>query len=153
MDHVAIMRKEWGMIPKILSGEKNIESRWYVSRTAPWGRIWPGDAVYFKNSGEPVTARAFVSKVLSFSGLTDFKVRRILECYGRDDGIADEDKKKFSDLFRNKKYCLLVFLERPEEVVPFDINKAGFGVMCAWMIANDIEKIKLPVFPPRQIRN
>jgi len=29
MEHVAIMRKAWGLTDKILSGQKKIESRWY----------------------------------------------------------------------------------------------------------------------------
>lgn len=29
MEHVAIMRKSWGLTDKILSGQKKIESRWY----------------------------------------------------------------------------------------------------------------------------
>lgn len=32
MEHVAIMKKSWGLTRKILSGEKTIESRWYRFR-------------------------------------------------------------------------------------------------------------------------
>jgi len=42
MDHVAIMKRSWGLIPKILSGEKTIESRWYKKRIPPWNRISKG---------------------------------------------------------------------------------------------------------------
>ena len=54
MDHVAIMNKSWGLIPKILSGSKTIESRWYKTKRTPWDKIAKGDTVYFKNSGEQV---------------------------------------------------------------------------------------------------
>lgn len=70
MDHVAIMKPSWGLLPKILSGQKVIESRWYSTRHLPWGKINPGDTTYFKNSGGPVTIKARVDKVLSFENLT-----------------------------------------------------------------------------------
>ena len=61
------MKKSWGLIGKIISGEKKIESRWYKSKRSPWGKIEKGDTVYFKDSGEPVSIKAKVKKVISFS--------------------------------------------------------------------------------------
>ena len=58
MDHVAIMNKRWKLIPKILDGSKTIESRWYVNKIKPWNSIKEDDKIYFKNSGEPITAFA-----------------------------------------------------------------------------------------------
>src|SRR3989338_7861387 len=141
MDHVAIMKKSWGLIPKILSGEKTIESRWYMARYPPWNRIYAGDIVYFKDSGEPVTARAEVSKVLQFRDLTRRKVREILDTYSRPDGIGKQED-SFYSLFEKKKYCMLIFLKNPCAVEPFKINKSGFGISAAWMCVPDINKIK-----------
>ena len=56
-NHIAIMKKSWGLIPKILDGTKTCESRWYRSRVAPWDKIRPGDNLYFKNAGEPVSIK------------------------------------------------------------------------------------------------
>lgn len=78
MDHVAIMKKSWGFLPVILSGEKTIESRWYLNRAVPWGRINAGDRVYFKDSGQPVSAVAHVAKVLQFENVTPRRIRDIL---------------------------------------------------------------------------
>jgi len=44
MDHVAIMTPSWKLIPKILDGKKTIESCWYQTRRAPWGKIAIGDS-------------------------------------------------------------------------------------------------------------
>ena len=77
MDHVAIMRKSWGLTQKILTGEKKIESRWYKFKRAPWNQIRSGDTIYFKDSGEPVRIRAKVSKVLQFSDLTPARVKNL----------------------------------------------------------------------------
>lgn len=143
MDHVAIMKKSWGLTQKILSGQKKIESRWYKSKHFPFGKIKKGDTVYFKDSGEAVSIKAKVKKVISFSDLNQKKVRRILEKYGKDDGMEKDKITEFFDLFKDKKYCLLIFLENPKKIKPFGINKAGFGVMSAWLMVNNINTIKI----------
>ena len=142
MYHIAIMKKSWGLIPKILAGQKKIESRWYKTKHAPWGKISSGDIVYFKNSGEKISVRTKVEKVMSFSDLTPEKVSEILDRYGTDDGIEKAEIPGFFKRFRDKKYCLLIFLKDPEKVTPFEINKAGFGAMAAWISVENIEEIK-----------
>lgn len=142
MDHLAIMRKSWGLLPKILSGEKVIESRWYKNKYAPWDKIKNGEVVYFKNSGEPVSIKADVSNILQFSNLTSNKVKEILDEYGQKDGIIKSETDKYYKMFRDKKYCLLVFLKNPQRITPFQINKKGFGAMSAWITVEDISKIK-----------
>lgn len=131
--HVAIMKKSWGLLPKILTGEKTIESRWYLNKSRPWGNISAGETVYFKNSGEAVTVKAKVHKVLEFKNLTPKKVKEILEKYK----IGD-----FYENFKNKKYCILVFLKNPKKVKPFNINKSGFGAMSAWITIDNIDTIR-----------
>lgn len=48
--------------------------------------------------------------------------------------------KNFLSYSKNKKYCLLIFLKNPEKVEPFEINKTGFGMMSAWLTAENIDK-------------
>ena len=143
MDHVAIMKKSWGLTQKILSGKKKIESRWYKAKHAPWDIIKAGDTIYFKDSGEPVTIKAEVDKVVQFSGLNPGKVKGILETYGNDDGIASDDIAKFFELFRDKKYCMLIYLKNPKRVKPFNIDKSGFGLMAAWITVQNINQIRV----------
>lgn len=142
LDHLAIMRKSWGLTPKILSGEKKIESRWYVNKYQPWDRIKAGEKVYFKDSGDPVTVVAEVDKVLQFADLTPERVSEILDQYGHDDGLTKDKIPEFFEMFRNKKYCMLIYLKDPKKIEPFEINKKGFGMMAAWKSVDDINKIK-----------
>ena len=67
MEHIAIMKKSWGLTQKILNGQKKIESRWYSVKYRPWDRIKEGETVYFKDSGEPVKLKAEVSKVMQLT--------------------------------------------------------------------------------------
>src|SRR3989344_1569690 len=100
MEHLAIMKKSWKLTEKILTGQKKIESRWYLSKYPPWNNIKPGETIYFKDSGEPVTIKATVSKVLQFDSLNPNKVREIIKEYGNEDGINISNKDKFYQLFK-----------------------------------------------------
>lgn len=142
MEHVAIMRKSWALLEKIARGEKTIESRWYQSKYAPWDRIQAGEIVYFKNSGEPVTLKTTVSRVLQFADLNPGKVAKLLRQYGKDDGISPDQIPFFFERFQNKKYCILIFLDRPQTIKPFSITKKGFGSMASWLCVPTVGTIK-----------
>lgn len=143
MEHIAIMKKAWGLTEKILTGEKTVESRWYKAKHSPWGRIASGDTIYFKDSGDLVSVKARVAKVLQFDGLNPRKIEEILTEYGPKDlgteGIMPEIRKYVS----GKKYCILVFFEGAEKIKPFKIDKTGFGTMSAWISIDNIDNIKI----------
>lgn len=143
MDHLAIMKKSWGLLPKILTGEKLIESRWYLNKYAPWNKIKAGEVVYFKDSGEPVTIKTEVSKVIQFDNLNPLKIKKILRQYGKADGIEKKKIQQFLKRFKNKRYCILVFLKNPQVIKPFKINKSGFGARSAWITVKHINQIKI----------
>lgn len=82
--------------------------------------------------------RAEVGDVLQFSNLTPRRVREILNEYGKDDGIEQEKIREFFERFKNKKYCMLIFLKHPQEVEPFEIDKTGFGAMSAWITVESV---------------
>lgn len=142
MDHVAIMKKSWGLTGKILSGEKKIESRWYLAKRSPWNLIRKGETVYFKNSGEPVSIKAGVSRITQIEGLNPKKIKELLLRYGKQDGIGKNEIPFFFKMFRDKKYCILVFLEKPQKIKPFFIDKSGFGSMASWISVANIKTIK-----------
>jgi ASC-1-like (ASCH) protein len=142
MDHIAFMQKSWGLTEKIATGQKVIESRWYNVKYAPWGRISPGDSIYFKNSGEPITIQAKVSRVINFSDLTPEKVHSILEDNSKELGIDEPDIQRFFEMFKHKRYCILIYLKDAHHIQPFEINKQGFGTMSSWISVESIAKIK-----------
>lgn len=141
MEHLAIMRKSWNLTQKILSKKKKIESRWYINKYPPWNKIKQGEKVYFKDSGEPVSLKAEVEKVLQFENLNPDKVKEILNEYGNDDGISQDKIDFYYNLFKNKKYCMLIFLKNPEKIMPFHIDKKGFGAMASWICVDDINRL------------
>jgi ASC-1-like (ASCH) protein len=141
MEHVAIMRPDWGFIEKILTGQKSIESRWYKRKYPPWERIQAGERVYFKNAGAPVIAQAEVEKVLYFSDLTPQSVQKILSTYGEEDGITAEHLPAFYERFKDKNYCMLIYLKNARRIPPFEIDKRGFGSQAAWLCVESTANI------------
>jgi ASC-1-like (ASCH) protein len=143
MDHIAIMKKSWGLLSKILTGQKKIESRWYKAKVAPWNRIATGDTVYFKNSGEPITIKAEVEKVLEFENYNHDQLKEIITTYGGEGKICfRSSQEEVIEWAKEKRYAILVFLKNPEAIQPFHINKKGFGSACAWITIEDINTIK-----------
>lgn len=141
MHHVAIMNKSWQLIPKILSGEKTIESRWYQTRRVPWNKIQDGDRVYFKNSSEAITAEAQVTKVLQFELNNKQDIQNILDKYGKKICLVNTNIDAWDKL---PKYCILIFLSKPKQITkPFQIDKTGFGSATAWLTLININTIKI----------
>lgn len=135
------MNKSWKLIPKILSGEKTIESRWYLTRRAPWNQIKTGDIVYFKNSGETVTAVADVSKVVQLEIKNVSEAKATAKRHGKQTCIVNLNPKTWKNLPR---YCILIYLKNPKSILkPFKINKDGFGAAAAWVVVKDIKSIKV----------
>lgn len=140
MDHVAIMTPSWKLIPKILSGEKSIESRWYQTRRAPWDKIAIGDRVFFKDSGKPITAKAKISRVWQFEIETTKDAEKIVAEFGRRICVINPDVKTWGKI---PKYCILIELEDPKSITPFTVNKKGSGAGAAWIAVGSIETIRL----------
>ena len=134
MHHLAILSKKPNFLDLILNGKKTIESRWYQTKRTPWNKIKAGDTIFLKNSGEPVKAKAEVSKVLQFE-LKDRPAESIIKEYGK--RICLNSTKGL-----NKNYCILIFLKNPKSIKPFKINKEGFGNMSAWITINNIKELR-----------
>ena len=148
MDHVAILRKAgFGdhILADITAGRKTIESRWYVNKVAPWDRIFAGDTVYFKESGCSITTKAYVSKVLQYDNLNPEKTKEVITKYGKyiAPNLPKEEFIVWAQNHSDKNYCILMFLEGVTKIPPFNINKKGFGSASAWLIVENVDKIRI----------
>ena len=139
MDHLAIMSKQLQLLPKILNGEKTVESRWYKTRRAPFNKIKVGDIVYFKDSGAPVTLKSLVKKIIQFNNLTEQRIYDLLHAHEKELGVnADQ----YFISIKDKKYGILIYLSNVEQVKPFQIDKKGFGNQSSWITIDNIKKIQ-----------
>ncbi len=130
MYHVAIMNKKVGTIERILSGIKKVESRWYVTRRAPYKKIKRGEKIYFKYSGKEVIAKAEVEKVIFTDDLNINKIGEIVKKYSKE---IDFINPNYTEWGIGKKYVVLIWLKSAHKVIPFYVNKSGFGLGTGWM--------------------
>ncbi len=141
MVHIAIMNRQVGLIDKILSGEKTIESRWLKTKSAPFGKVHVGDRIYFKESGGSVRAVALVSQVKEYSDVGMQDIREVVQEYGGKGKIALVDD-NYQQWAAQKKYIVLMWLEHAQAIEPFFIDKTGFGTGAAWLTLEDITKVQ-----------
>jgi len=138
MEHLAIMKKSY--LKKIISWEKTIETRWYKTRRTPWNKIKKWEIIYFKNSWEDVILKVKVKDVIQYENLDSKKIYDILYKFWKEIWISDIEK-SFENV-KDKKYCILVFLENIQKIKPFSINKKWFWLMSAWISVDNINLIK-----------
>ncbi|MGH2495691.1 MAG: hypothetical protein ACRDIV_13410 [Ktedonobacteraceae bacterium] len=143
------MRKSWGLTEKIATGQKTIESRWYNVKYAPWGKIAPGEVIYFKDSGEPIRLRAQVAKIHTYTNLIPQQVRALLEEYGEACGIESDQIPAYYARFQYKRYAIFLFLTNPQRIAPFEISKAGFGKKASWISVENVELLRDVLHPQR----
>ena len=136
------MKKQWGLVPKILNGEKTVESRWYKNKITPWDKIKPGDTIYFKDSGEKVSLKANVTGVEQYKIRSNEHAREIMEKYSLQDLGAVEIAETIKKYISNKNYAIFVHFDDVKKIEPFDIDKTGFGMQAAWLTIHSLEKIK-----------
>ncbi len=146
MHHIAIMKKEWGLTAKILSGEKTVETRWYMTRRPPWNRVRPGDVIWFMEAGY-VRAKAFAGRVEQFEIRNEQERKALLNRIGTENILPASPavRHQIEEYTKGKKYCIAVWLERPQKVRPFRISRKGYGAMSAWLVVDDISKLRIPI--------
>lgn len=128
MKHIVIFRQLF--FDMVLSGEKTIESRWSMKKVAPYYKVKVGDELLLKQTSHDVTATAKVKDVKYFE-LTPQIADEIKAKWNKEIGIY-----KFEnwDLYRNKKYCTLIWLEDVKQIEPLKVKRSnGSG----WIVLKD----------------
>lgn len=114
----------------VLSGEKTIESRWSMKKVAPYDKVKVGDELLLKRTSHDVTATAIVKDVKYFD-LTPQIADEIKAKWNKEIGIY-----KFENwnLYRNKRYCTLIWLEDVKQIEPLKVKRSnGSG----WIVLKD----------------
>lgn len=135
------MKKEWDLLPKILDGSKTVESRWYKSKIAPWDKVSVGDTLYFKNSGGYVTLKALVTKAEQYEISDNAYGLALMHNYALEDLGTTILSLPIQNYIRNKKYAIFVHFQNVVNVNPFQIDKRGFGMQCAWLTMPNVFSI------------
>lgn len=137
------MKKQWKLLPKIISGEKTIESRWYKTKRTPWNKIKPGETLYFQDSGEKITVSAKVTKVEQYKIKDNNHALQIAKEYALKGLGATELPQEIIEYNRDKKYAMFIHFDNVTVLKkPFSIDKSGFGLQTAWITTPSVEILK-----------
>ena len=132
--HLVILKKPY--FDAILAGRKTIESRLTKTNRPPFGKIAPGDKLFFKISSGPVSATAGVKKMQQFDNLTPSKIDKIKLTYN--DKILGSNEYWIEK--RHCKYGVLIWLEQVETIEPVRINKKDWR---GWVVLTSQENFGL----------
>lgn len=102
--HVAIVSR--AAAGQLLSGMKQVESRFYTRKRPPFGRIRSGDTVHFKVSGGSVIGSATVTRVRQFESLTPARVALLRRRYNQ----AVRAPARYWSARRRCRYGLLIWI-------------------------------------------
>jgi hypothetical protein len=102
--HVAIVDAR--LAASLLSGRKRIESRFARQQRLPYGRVSPGDRIYFKVAGGEVIGHARALRVRHFDNLTPHAIHALRARY--DDAIRAPSA--YWHARRKCRYAVLIWL-------------------------------------------
>ena len=141
MDQIVYLDKKAEELTKILANEKTMIIRGATGRKLPYGRVNPGDILYFiENDGSGlVKAKSKVSNVLNSEKLSNEESNSLVNEYQTKLVLSDKQIKRWA----GKRYLVLIEIESPETVSSFSIDKSEYGNMDDWLPVGDIEKVKL----------
>lgn len=126
MNHLAVVHRRY--LDLILTGEKTVESRLSKVRCAPYGRIEPGDRIYFKESSGPVRASVVAKQIEHHENLTPTLVRSLKHRHNELVlGNADYWRLKSS-----ARYAVLIWFAQVRPVADWPSKPAlnGRGWLC-----------------------
>jgi len=133
MIHLAVIHPTYAR--RILEGRKTIESRLSRVRCAPFGRVFPGERIYFLARRADLIVTAIAERVVALADLTEHDVWRV-RCEFDDRIAADE---AYWQAKRHARYATLIWLGSPEraEYAPDDIHGRAPSYRSAWIVRPD----------------
>lgn len=140
MDHVVYLDAAAKELEKLLAGEKTMIIRGAAGRKMPYGRVNPGDTLYFlNNDGEGmIRAQADVKSVYNSEAMTLEASIALVEGAQEKLRLTDKQLKRWG----GKRYLVLIEVEQAKEVTAFRIDKSQYGNMDDWLPVGNINDVK-----------
>lgn len=141
MDHIVYTDAKAGELVMLLSEKKKMVIRGASGRKLPYGRVFPGDTLYFMNNNAEalVKAKGVVSGVIHSERMDESESVRFIENHQEKLQLTPDQLKRW----RGKRYIVLIEVSSVVETDPFPIDRTRFGNMDDWLPAGDIEKVKI----------
>lgn len=141
MDHVVYVDKKSGDLEKLLAGSARMIVRGAAGRKMPYGRVQPGDRLFFiQNDGKClVRACASVASVVNSAPLSADESRQMIEDNLEQLQLTPAQVKRWA----GKRYLVLISLDKVTPVSPFVIDRSAYGNMDDWLPVGDIEQVMI----------
>lgn len=140
MDHVVYVDHSTNEMDKLLKGEKCMIIRASMGRKTPYGRVKPGEILYFvNNNGDGLVRAAAVVKSVSNSDLmTPEESRKLLFLKKNELHL---EITQLND-YLTKKYMVLVEVKDVCRIMEFKIDKTAIQNTDDWVPIENIDLLK-----------
>jgi len=141
MDHVVYLDTQAKELELILSHKKQMILRGATGRKVPYGRVNPGDILYFiKNNAEGlIRAKARVEVVINSEQLTPEESAQMVTSHQDKLQLTPKQYMRWT----GKRYLVLIEISRAQEVEAFPIDKSEYGNMDDWLPVGDIDQVRI----------
>jgi hypothetical protein len=140
MDHVVYLETAANEMARLLDGTKKMIIRGAAGRKLPYGKVQPGDALYFvNNDGKGVIeARAVVGSVLNSGKMTPEESAALVSGHGAQLQLTEKQLARWA----GKRYLVLIELEEVTAVAPFGFDRSAYGNMDDWLPVGEIHSVR-----------
>ncbi len=141
MEHVVYRTAHAGELDKLLAGKTTMIVRGAAGRKLPYGRVNPGDILYFlNNDGKGVVqARAKVCQVLNSEPHTPEASQILLADHQNALQLTEKQQQRWS----GKRYLVLITAAAIQKLKPFHIDRSGDRNMDDWLPVGDNNSVRI----------
>ncbi|RPJ41570.1 MAG: hypothetical protein EHM21_13290 [Chloroflexi bacterium] len=141
MDHVVYVDAKEDELGKLLAGSKRMVIRGATGRKLPYGRVQPGDRLFFiQNNGEGlIRAQASVTAVYNSEKLSEDESCRVVEDHQTELQLTPAQIKRWA----GKRFLVLVTVGEVMPVTPFTIDRSAYGNMDDWLPVGEILSVRV----------
>ena len=141
MDHVVYLDHKAKELDHLKAGIKTMILRGAMGRKLPYGRVNPGDTLYFiENKGDGlVKAKALVDDVVNTEKLDRQASIQLVNDHQDSLRLNDGLLKRFG----GKRYLVLISVKNFCKIDPFKIDRSAYDNMDDWLPVEDIERVRI----------
>ncbi len=141
MDHVVYLDAKAKEMESLRSGTKTMIIRGAAGRKMPYGRVNPGDVLYFINNNAEgvVKGRASVKEVFHSDKMTKDESVMLVEKHQDSLRLTPGQYKRWA----GKRFLVLIEVQDVEQLAPFPIDKSEYGNMDDWLPVEDIDRVRM----------
>ncbi len=140
MDHVVYVDAKAKELERLLDNTKRMVIRGATGRKLPYGRVQPGDRLFFiRNNGEGmIQAAVKVAWVYNSEKLSEEESSKVVEKYQPHLQLTPAQTTRWA----GKRYLVLVEVCEVSAVTPFAIDRSAYGSMDDWLPVGEIDSIR-----------